>query len=68
MTGRGELRVSDLSKHLDCRMIDVEELRAVDPQFDSMQNVNSPEQYLEFIRTQGLDCPQSILDQLAKSE
>ncbi len=68
MIGRNELRVSDLAKYLDCRMIDVEQLREVDPQFDSIQNVNSPGQYLEYLRAHGLDCPQSILDQLAKSE
>ena len=65
MIQKGSLRVSDLSRNLNCRMIDVEEFRGADPEFDSMKNVNSPGQYLEFIQALGLDCPTTILEQLA---
>lgn len=67
MIEQGSLRVSDLARSLNCCMIDVDDFRSADPNFDSMKNFNSPEQYLDFIKAHGLDCPNSILEQLAKT-
>ena len=66
MIDQGSLRVSDLSKAVSARMIDVQDLRSADPDLESMMNLNSPGQYFELIRSAGLECPPNILERLAK--
>jgi molybdopterin-guanine dinucleotide biosynthesis protein A len=41
----GRLRSSILVQESDARLVDVAELRAVDPQLDSLRNVNTKEEY-----------------------
>jgi molybdenum cofactor guanylyltransferase len=45
MIRAGRLRTSLLVQESDARLVDVAELRAIDPQLDSLQNVNTPEEY-----------------------
>ncbi|QEG21707.1 molybdenum cofactor guanylyltransferase [Mariniblastus fucicola] len=60
MIERKQLRVSDLAKELKTQQVNMEQIRAADPELDSMKNLNSPSQYLDFLRGRGLDCPASI--------
>ena len=64
MVERRQLRVSDLATELNTRRIGLEEIRKADPELDSMKNLNSPSQYLEFLRRRGFDCPPEIEEQL----
>ena len=50
----GRLRPVFLVDECDSRMIDVEELRKVDPRLDSLQNVNTPEAYEQALSDAGL--------------
>ena len=50
----GRLRPVFLVDECDSRMIDVEELRRVDPRLDSLQNVNTPEAYEHALQGAGL--------------
>ena len=60
MVERRQLRVSDLATELKTKRISVEEIRKADPELDSMKNLNSPSDYLEFLRQRGFDCPAEI--------
>ena len=64
MVNRKQLRVSDLMTELNAKRISVEKIREVDPDLNSIKNLNSPEQYLEFLRRRGFDCPPEIEEQL----
>lgn len=70
----GELIAADrlrpffLLETCDARTIDVEELRSVDPELDSLRNLNTPEEYADALRRAGLsensggadtDCPEN---------
>lgn len=68
MVERRQLRVSDLATELNTKRISVEEIRKADPELDSMKNLNSPNDYLEFLRQRGFDCPAEIEAQLTKSQ
>jgi len=43
-----------LVEHSDARLIDVSELRAVDPSLESLKNVNTPDEYREALIAAGL--------------
>jgi molybdopterin-guanine dinucleotide biosynthesis protein A len=45
MVNAGRLRPVFLLDECDARTIDVEELRAIDPDLDSLRNLNTPEEY-----------------------
>jgi len=60
MVKRGQLRVSDLATELSTKRISVEEIRKADPELDSMKNLNSPGDYLDFLRERGFDCPAEV--------
>jgi molybdopterin-guanine dinucleotide biosynthesis protein A len=53
MIQSGRLRTSLLVEEPDCRLVDVAELRAFDPQLDSLRNVNTPEEYEAALRAAG---------------
>ncbi len=64
MIDRRQLRVSDLATELNTKRISLEEIRKADPELDSMKNLNSPSQYLDFLRRRGFDCPPEVEEQL----
>jgi len=61
---REQLKVSGLATELETKIIDIEELRAIDPELDSVRNLNSPEHYLRFLSEKGFTCPPEIEQQL----
>ena len=63
-----QLRVSDLANVFAVNQIDVEELRAVDPELDSLTNVNTAEDYRNLLKRFGLKCPQQFDNQLGGSD
>ena len=67
MVARRQLRVSDLATELNTKRISVDEIRKADPELDSMKNLNSPSDYLDFLRQRGFDCPTDI-EQLLKTK
>ena len=60
----GELRVSDVSRKLNSHLVPVDRLLPVDPQLDSLMNLNGPQEYLEFLRDEGLTCNPELLRRL----
>ena len=52
-----KLRVSQLASLLKCRLIPADSLRDVDPNLDSLENLNHPEQYLTALKKSGLKPP-----------
>ena len=44
-----------LLEKCDARVIDVKELRDVDPNFDSLRNMNTPDEYQAALRDAGLN-------------
>ncbi len=61
---RGSLKVSGLATELNAKMLELEDLSAVDPALDSVRNLNSPDHYMEFLREKGFDCPPEIKQRL----
>ncbi len=59
-----QLRVSDLATAFFVNRIDVESLKVVDPDLDSLTNVNSARDYVELLQRFGLDCPEQFTDRL----
>jgi molybdopterin-guanine dinucleotide biosynthesis protein A len=53
LTNADRLRLLDLLEDCSSRAIDVNELRGVDPELDSLRNVNSPEDYAAALRDAG---------------
>ena len=62
---RNQLKVSGLASELKSKMIDIDILRQVDSQLDSVRNLNLPSQYLDFLREKGFSCPPEIQQQLS---
>ena len=60
----GELRVSDVSKKLNTHLVPVDQLESIDPQLDSLMNLNHPQQYLDFLEGEGLTCEPTLLRRL----
>ena len=44
--------------------IDAEELRVVDPELDTLTNVNSAEDYFRLLKRFGQQCPEELLQRL----
>ena len=55
-----KLRVSDLATAFDARIIEVDELKRVDANLDSMTNINTPADYAELLERFGLDWPSQM--------
>jgi len=55
-----QLRVSDLASAFATNRIDVESLKVIDPELDSLTNVNSAVDYLELLNRFGLECPEQF--------
>jgi len=56
MIEKEQLRVSELASQLAALRIDIEKIREADPNLDSIRNLNSPSQYLEFLGEKGFEC------------
>jgi molybdenum cofactor guanylyltransferase len=50
----GRLAAQFLARECEARLVNIQELRAVDPELVSLHNVNCPEDYREALRTAGL--------------
>lgn len=61
---QNQLKVSGLATTLNSQMVDIGELKAVDPELDSLRNLNLPSHYIKFLREKGFDCPPEIEQQL----
>lgn len=61
---QGQLRVTGLATQLETKIVDIDELKAIDPPLDSVRNLNSPEHYLRFLSEKGFACPPEIEQQL----
>jgi molybdopterin-guanine dinucleotide biosynthesis protein A len=59
-----QLRVSDLATKLVTKKIGIEDVRRVDPNLESMKNLNTKSQYLEFLREHCIECKPEIEEQL----
>jgi molybdopterin-guanine dinucleotide biosynthesis protein A len=63
----GQLRVSDLADAFEALKIPLESLTAVDPQLDSLTNINSADDYLKLLKRFAQECPPQFREQLLKS-
>ena len=60
------LRPFFLFENLPTQRVDVETLRAADPELESLMNVNTPQEYLSALKRAGLDCEPDILRRLTE--
>lgn len=58
MLANDQLRLTDLLDRIDTRYVTAEELRAVDPQLDSLRNLNHPADYMAALSDAGLSVEQ----------
>ena len=56
----GQLRVSELADAVGAKKIPVESLIEIDPNLDSLTNINSTQDYLELLKRFGLACPPQL--------
>lgn len=61
---QNKLRVCDLADGFDITNIDAEELRVVDPELDTLTNINSAEDYFRLLKRFGQQCPEELLQRL----
>jgi len=61
-----QLRVSQLASLLECRLIPADFLRDVDPNLNSLGNLNHPEQYLTALKRSGLKPPREFPESLGR--
>ena len=61
---KGQLRVSDLVHWPGIQPLDIKEVYRVDPELDSLINLNTPDDYLKLINRAGLPIPQEIIAQM----
>lgn len=54
------LRVSELATAFDANCIDADQLRDIDPNLDSLTNVNSVDDYRNLLKRLGLACPPEL--------
>ena len=54
-------RALDLAEAVQTCLIDVEDLREVDPELQGLRNINTREQYQQLLREMGLDVPNDLL-------
>jgi molybdopterin-guanine dinucleotide biosynthesis protein A len=50
----GNRRSQDLVHASDARLVNVAELRAVDPELESLRNINTPDDYAAALRVAGI--------------
>ena len=62
-----QLKVSLLASELRTNRISKQQLQSVDPQLDSLKNINGPEDYLAYLKELGLSCPDEIAERLNRS-
>ncbi len=51
------LRLQSLANEFDARLVDVAELRGVDPELDSLRNINTPAEYQAALAAVGISGP-----------
>ena len=56
----GQLRVSELAAAVDAIQPDMEGMKQIDPQLDSMTNINTAQDYRRLLDRFGLDCPPEL--------
>ena len=59
-----KLRVCNLAEGFQVTNIDAEELRVVDPELDTLTNINSAEDYFRLLKRFGQQCPEELLQRL----
>ena len=59
-----KLRVCNLAEGFQVTNIDAEELRVVDPELDTLTNINSAEDYFRLLKRYGQQCPEELLQRL----
>ena len=59
-----KLRVCNPAEGFQVTNIDAEELRVVDPELDTLTNVNSAEDYFRLLKRFGQQCPAELLQRL----
>ena len=63
-----KLKVSNLSDFLNIKNVDVAFLKSVDPQLDSLRNINSLADYQSLANEQGFEIPKKILSRLSSND
>ena len=61
---QNKLRVCNLAEGFQVTNIDAEELRAVDPELDTLTNINSAEDYFRLLKRFSQQCPEELLQRL----
>lgn len=61
---QNKLRVCDLAEGFDVANIDAEALRVVDPELDTLTNINSADDYFRLLKRFGQQCPEKLLQKL----
>ena len=61
---QNKLRVCNLAEGFKVTNIDAEELRVVDPELDTLTNINSVEDYFRLLKRFGQRCPEKLLQRL----
>lgn len=56
MLDAGTLRLTMLTERCCCRRVPGSALRDVDPELDSLRNINTPEEYRDALSTAGIHC------------
>ena len=56
MLDAGTLRLTTLTERCNCRSVPGSALRDVDPELDSLRNINTPEEYRNALSTAGMPC------------
>ena len=64
----GQLRVSELANEFDALQPTVDSLRTIDPELDSMTNVNSKQDYLNLLGRFDHECPPHLLAAIEQQE
>ena len=63
-----QLRVSDLATALDARLLKADSLREIDPDLDSLTNVNSVDDYRQLLVRLKLQCPPELAKAIGLEE
>ena len=58
------LKVSLLAECFNCINVSIDSLKSVDPELDSVTNVNSVEDYLNLLKRMGQTCPVELFERL----
>lgn len=64
----GERKFRRLLERLSLQKVGEEELKQIDPQLDSLCNLNSPADYFKALERAGLECPSELWQQMLVSE